>query len=110
MLCNGGSYNGHRLLKPETVALMHTEAPTALLEPEPGFAWGLGVKIRQDPARGGSFATEGTYGWSGFGTHFFVSHKDKLDCVRMVNRSDLNSAGSYISNKVEEMVFGLFAD
>lgn len=111
MLCNGGSYNGRRLLKPETVALMHTEAPAMHLEPEPGFVWGLGVKIRQDPACGGSPCTKGTYGWSGaFGTHFFVSPEDNLDCVWLVSRSDLNGAGSYISNKVEELVFGLFAD
>lgn len=110
MLCNEGLHEDKQFLQPETVALMHTEAPAAHLEPEPGFVWGLGVKLRQDPARGNSFATQGTYGWSGaFGTHFFISPKDKLDCVFMVNRSDLNGAGSYISNKVEELVFGLFA-
>ena len=81
------------------------------LEPEPGFVWGLGVKIRQDPVRGGSAATKGTYGWSGaFGTHFFVSPADDLNCVLMLNRSDLDGAGSYISKKVEELVFGTFAE
>lgn len=111
MLCNGGSYNGIRLLKPETVVLMQKEAPAVHLEPEPGFVWGLGVKIRQDPTKYDSSVTEGTYGWSGaFGTHFFISPKDNLDCVWLVNRSDLNGAGSYISKKVEELVFGLFGD
>lgn len=109
MLCNRGAFKGEQFLSPETVELMHAEAPTQHLEPEPGFVWGLGVKIRQDPNKGNSFATEGAYGWSGaFGTHFFISPKDNLDCVWLVNRSDLNGAGSYISNKVEELVFGLF--
>ena len=110
MLQNGGSYRGTQILKPETVQLMRTEAPVNHLEPEPGFVWGLGVKIRQDPVRGGSVATKGTYGWSGaFGTHFFVSPADDLNCVLMLNRSDLDGAGSYISKKVEELVFGTFA-
>ena len=111
MLQNGGSYRGTQILKSETVQLMCTEAPVKHLEPEPGFVWGLGVKIRQDPVRGGSAATKGTYGWSGaFGTHFFVSPADDLNCVLMLNRSDLDGAGSYISKKVEELVFGTFAE
>ena len=111
MLQNGGSYRGTQILKSETVQLMRTEAPVKHLEPEPGFVWGLGVKIRQDPVRSGSAATKGTYGWSGaFGTHFFVSPADDLNCVLMLNRSDLDGAGSYISKKVEELVFGTFAE
>lgn len=111
MLCNGGSYNDVQLLQPETVALIHKEAPKLHLEPDPGFVWGLGMKIRQNPELSGSFASQGTYGWSGaFGTHFFVSPQDKIGAVFMVNRSDLDGAGSYISNKVEELVFGQFAN
>lgn len=105
MLCrNGGSY-----LKPETVQLMHTEAQQVHLEPEPGYVWGLSVKIRQDPERGNSPCTAGTYGWSGaLGTHFFVSPKDGLDAVFATQRADLGGSGSYISQKVEELVFSLW--
>jgi CubicO group peptidase (beta-lactamase class C family) len=111
MLVNGGRYNGIEYLKPETIKLMHTEAATTHIEMSRGFVWGLGVIIRQDPVRGRSFATEGTYGWSGaFGTHFFISPKDNLSCVWLVNRSDLNGAFSYISKKVEKLVFGVFAN
>lgn len=39
----------------------------------------------------------------------FVSPADDLNCVLMLNRSDLDGAGSYISKKVEELVFGMFA-
>ncbi len=111
MLCNEGNYNGVQLLKPETVRLMHTEAQEQHLEPDPGCTWGLSVKIRQDPKRGGSFAHKGTYGWSGaFGTHFFVSPKEKLEAVFVTNRSDIGGSGSYISTKVEELVFGIFGE
>lgn len=106
MLSNSGRFNGVQLLKPETVELMHTEAPEKHMEPDPGQVWGLGVKIRQDPAKGNLPVTAGTYGWSGaFGTHFFISPKDDLSCVWMTNRTDLGGSGSYISAKIEELVF-----
>ena len=108
MLACGGMYHGKRILKPETVELMHTEAAKKHLEPEPGMVWGLGMKIRQNPKAAKSFATVGTYGWSGaFGTHFFVSPKDQLEAVFVTNRSDLGGSGSYISTRVEELIFGI---
>lgn len=104
LCCNGNGY-----LKPETVQLMHTEAQKLHLEPEPGYVWGLSVKIRQDPERGNSPCTSGTYGWSGaLGTHFFVSPKDRLDVVFATHRADLGGSGSYISRKIEELVFSLW--
>ncbi len=109
MLLNGGELDGVRLLSQEMVSLMHTEAPKNHLEPEPGFVWGLGVKIRQDPVKGNTPATKGTYGWSGaFGTHFFVSPEDNLAAIFMTNRSDLNGSGSYVSKKIEELVFSQY--
>ena len=107
MLLNEGMLDGIQLLKKETVEMIYTEANSQHVYTEPGLVWGLGVKIRQNPKEAGSYATEGTYGWSGaFGTHFFVSPKDNLDAVFMTNRTDLDGAGSYISKKIEEMVFG----
>ena len=105
LLCEG-SYKGRRILQPETVRMMRSEAPLVHLEPEPGFVWGLGMKICQDPEKGGSPATAGTYGWSGaFGTHFFISPIDRLGVVFMTNRADLEGSGSYISKRIEELVF-----
>ena len=58
------------------------------------------MKIRKDPQKAKSACTAGTFGWSGaFGTHFFVSPKDHLSAVWMMNRSDIDGAGSYISKK-----------
>lgn len=111
MLCMEGSYRGKQILKPETVKLLHTARAYQKLEPEPGYEWALGVKVRTDPVRGGSFATKGTYGWSGaFGTHFFVSPKDGLCATFVMNRADIGGSGSYISRKVEELVFGIWGD
>lgn len=103
MLCRGG--DGY--LRPETVRLMHTEAQEKHLEPEPGQVWGLGVRIRQQD----KFCTPGTYGWSGaLGTHFFVSPADNLEAVFATHRKDLGGSGSYISRKVEELVFGIWGN
>lgn len=107
MLCRGGE--GY--LKPETVELIHAEAQAVHLEPEPGYVWGLGVKIRQDPVKGGSACTAGTYGWSGaLGTHFFISPEEKLDAVFVTHRADLGGSASYISSKVESLVFSVWGN
>ena len=109
MLLNSGEVDGVRVLQPETVRLMGQQGSPDYPDPDPGCTWGLGMKIRKDPQKAKSACTAGTFGWSGaFGTHFFVSPKDHLSAVWMMNRSDIDGAGSYISKKIEELVFGCF--
>ncbi len=104
------NHEGEGYLRPETVRLMATEAPAAHLEPEPGMVWGLGVRVRQDGARGGFCATPGTFGWSGaFGTHLFVSPADHLDAVFCTNRSDAGGSGFPVSRRLEDLVFQTWA-
>ena len=106
MLLNNGVYNGKKVFESQTIELVHSPGAYEYLEKDPGLTWGLGVKIRMDPDKAHSAATKGTYGWSGaFGTHFFVSPEDGLEAVFMTNRSDLDGASSYVSSKVEELVF-----
>lgn len=106
MLLNDGVCDSVRILKKETVDMIHSEGAITHLVNEPGLVWGLSVKIRENPSEADSFCTRGSYGWSGaFGTHFFVSPKDNLEAVFMTNRSDVDGAASPISRKVEEMVF-----
>lgn len=110
MLLNSGEVDGVRVLQPETVRLMGRQGSPDYPDPDPGCAWGLGMKIRKDPQKAKSACTADTFGWSGaFGTHFFVSPKDHLSAVWMMNRSDIDGAGSYIRKKIEELVFGCFA-
>ena len=106
MLLNDGVCDSVRILKKETVDMIHSEGAVTHLVNEPGLVWGLGVKIRENPSEADSFCTRGTYGWSGaFGTHIFISPEDNLEAVFMTNRSDVDGAASPISRKVEEMVF-----
>ena len=108
MLLNKGIFKGKRILSEKAVELMQTEAPARHLEPSPGCVWGLGVQIRQNPQKGNLPVTEGTYGWSGaFGTHFFVSPKDNLECVFATNVSNIGGSSSKVSQKVEELVFNI---
>lgn len=111
MLCNKGMYHEKQFLKSETVELLHTQGAAKYMESEPGLVWGLGVQIRQDPERANSFATKGTYGWSGmFGTHLFVSPEDDLEAVFVTNRCDLDGSHSYISKEIERMVFRMYSE
>ncbi|MBR0538316.1 MAG: beta-lactamase family protein [Clostridia bacterium] len=110
MLCNEGRHEQTRFLHPETVRLMGTEAAAKHLEPEPGYTWGLGVKIRQNKDKGGFACTEGTYGWSGaYGTHFFVSPADRIEAVFATNVSNIGGSGSFVNPVLEELVFDIFA-
>ena len=109
MLCSEGVHEGTPFLSPDTVRLMRTEAAQNHLEPEPGYVWGLGVKIRQDKERGGFACTEGTYGWSGaYGTHFFVSPSDRLEAVFCTNVSNIGGSGSFLNPELEKQIFACY--
>jgi len=106
MLLHEGELEGRRILKSETVRLMRQEGAYRHLEFAPGLVWGLGMMIRTDPQRAGSALSAGSYGWSGaFGTHLFIDPVRKLSAVLMVNRSNIGGAGSYVSKKVEDLVY-----
>jgi len=88
MLLHGGSFNGARLLRPETVALMaknHTgDIPAGILKTEsparsndvdffPGaqIRWGLGYMLNMQPGPNGRSA--GTVSWGGiFNTYYWL--------------------------------------
>lgn len=109
MLGNNGVFREKTFLQPETVRTIYTEHAYRHLEPEPGMEWALGVKVRKSPEKANSNATKGTYGWSGaYGTHLFVSPTDGLSASFCMNRADIGGSGSYISKKVEELVFNIW--
>lgn len=106
MLANEGELDGTRILQPATVRRMHEEGAYEHLEYQPGRVWGLGMMIRQDPEKAQIHTSKGTFGWSGhFGTHFFISPADHLSVVFAMNRADAGGADSYISRRLEDLVF-----
>ncbi len=93
MIVNGGELDGVRLLKPETVQLMHTNA----LPPGvtvglggPGTVFGLDFAIAPDSKISGEPWPEGTYYWSGiYGTFFWIDPRNHLTVVGMLQRAYL---------------------
>lgn len=92
MLLNGGTYEGRRYLKPETIALMasdHIGPETKIVRDQnyyPGSSsgFGLGFAVRTSVPSGTSWPL-GEYRWDGVGgTFFFVDPEDDLFGIFMV--------------------------
>jgi len=92
MLLNGGSYEGRRYLKPETVALMasdHVGPETKIARdhsyyPGANSGFGLGFAVRTSVPAGTSWPL-GEYRWDGVGgTFFFIDPEDDLFGIFMV--------------------------
>lgn len=95
MLANGGSLDGVRILKPETVAMMATDVlpegaflgfdGTASSEAT-GVGFGLNVAVIRDAGNDRGFP-QGAYTWGGAaGTWFWVDPANRLYFVGMVQR------------------------
>jgi CubicO group peptidase (beta-lactamase class C family) len=92
MLLNGGTLDGRRYLKPETIALMtsdHIGPETKIGHdyfyfPGASSGFGLGFAVRISPYPGKSWPL-GEYRWDGIaGTFFFIDPKDDMFVVFMV--------------------------
>jgi CubicO group peptidase (beta-lactamase class C family) len=90
MLVNGGELNGVRILSPRAIELMGSVfAPDTLPGRQRGEAFGLSVRVVNDPVARNSFLSEGSFGWSGaFGTHFWVDRQQQLIAVAMTQTSN----------------------
>ena len=77
MLLNGGVLDGKRLLSPKTVEFMtrnHLEGTY-----EPGWGFGLGVRVCTDIADAQTIGSRGMYGWPGAAhTFFFADPEEEL--------------------------------
>ncbi len=92
MLLNGGSLDGRRYLKPETVALMtsdHIGPETKIARdyyyfpgPDSGFGLGFAVRTSHEP---GTDLPLGEYRWDGVGgTFFFIDPHDDMFTICMM--------------------------
>ncbi|AWM02179.1 serine hydrolase domain-containing protein [Bradyrhizobium amphicarpaeae] len=92
MLLNGGTYDGRRYLKPETVALMASDhiGPETKIARDQGYypggssGFGLGFAVRTAVPPGTAWPL-GEYRWDGVGgTFFFIDPEDDLFGIFMV--------------------------
>ncbi len=89
MLVNGGTLFGHRLLKPESVAMMSTNQVGNLFNETAkggsgrGFGYTVGITVDSDQA--GDGRTTGAFGWMGAaGTVSWTAPEEELTVVYMV--------------------------
>ena len=109
MACGGTTADGHRILRPETIKLMHTN----MLTPElmPGFDWeqyrgygyGLGVRtlISHDT---GALSPPGEFGWAGAaGAYILCDPVNRLSVF--CSRQMLNNKEQYITPILRNLVY-----
>jgi CubicO group peptidase (beta-lactamase class C family) len=134
MMLNQGEWNGKRILKPETVALITADHTTNIqyrltpndpytvlgngivtdalgtLNLEPGHGFGLGFAIVQDPKMANRpAAAKGEFFWAGANsTHFFINPGKKLVVVFMTQVASVGSPnpyGFYFGNELRNAVY-----
>lgn len=107
MLLNGGTYNGHRLLKPATVQLM---TQNQIGEVNQGLnKFGLGFSITTAKSAAQTGLSEGTYEWGGiFGTTYWVDPKEKL-VVLLYTQKYPNSMTPDLVPKFKKLVYEALA-
>ncbi len=108
MLAAGGELNGRRLLSPRLVELMGSVfAPDTLPGRPRGEAFGLSVRVVNDPVARNSFLTEGSFGWSGaFGTHFWVDRRERLIAIAMTQTSNQEFLRDFENMVMQAVVAG----
>lgn len=116
MLQNGGSLDGVRFLRPETVRLMTGNSVAPELGPvgssslqEQGYGFGLGVAVKVDTAGATRPAAVGTWRWSGYiGTYFWVDPAN--DLIAMVWTQFSPGARYPLERVFEELVYDALYD
>ena len=102
MLLNGGELDGQRILKPETVAFMHSDRLTAQQKPFynwdalRGFTYGNLMRLLDDaqnidPQLCGT-GRVGEFGWDGWaGTYFMADPESRMIVLYYISRIDRDS-------------------
>ncbi|MGE5646856.1 MAG: serine hydrolase domain-containing protein [Acidobacteriota bacterium] len=90
MLCNGGEWNGKRILSPWTVDLMMRNNVGDLFlgqigRPPKGVGFGLGGEVVLNGAEARMRKPDGSYGWDGaFGTYWWVNRRERMVAIFFV--------------------------
>ena len=106
MLTHGGTYNGVRILSPESVNKMGSVQVTDAIMGPPQ-QWGLGVRVitaeYQMPI--------GCFGWSGaYGTHYWSDPENKITAIYMKNSGYDGGSGAVTSFLYEQDVYASWED
>ena len=110
LACKGQSREGYALLRPETVALLHTEQLSRLVKDPafgcpagPGYSYGLGVRVLVDKSQGQP-SPLGEFGWDGAAGSYelcdcengvsiaFITHVSGWTAIRPIFHAPLRNA------------------
>jgi len=106
MMLNNGTSNGHRLLKPATVALMTQNQIGEVNQGDHKFGLGFSITTAQSAKQPG--LSEGAYEWGGiFGTTYWVDPKQKLVALIYTQKYP-NSTGGDLADKFKTAVYQSF--
>ncbi|MGI4871735.1 MAG: serine hydrolase domain-containing protein [Janthinobacterium lividum] len=107
MMLNGGTYNGRRLLKPATVALMTQNQTGDVNQGLNKFGLGFSITTARSAAQTG--LSEGTFEWGGiFGTTYWADPKEKL-VVLLYTQKYPNSTGASLTPQFKKLVYEALA-
>jgi len=110
MMLDGGEFNGARILKPETTAMMvENQLPEKLVPitlgplPMANMGFGLGFSVRVSLGKNDPAGSLGAYGWGGAAsTQFFIAPREKLVCVAM---TQFMPATQLYAQELQKLVF-----
>jgi CubicO group peptidase (beta-lactamase class C family) len=108
MLLNNGTYNGRRLLKPATVALITQNQMGDVSQGGNKFGLGFSIVTAQSAAKQPGLS-EGSYEWGGiFGTTYWVDPKQKLVALIYTQKYP-SSTSRDLADKFKAAVYQSFA-
>ncbi len=115
MLLNGGTLDGTRILKAETVAQMTRDwlvPPQSVPAPyngAPGYGFGLGVTVQTTQPNTFVSSAAGSFGWSGiYNTFFWVDPKN--DIVGLVMTQTAPFRVTPLEREVKKLVYAALTD
>ena len=109
MLLNNGTYNGRRLLKPATVALITQNHIGELNQGNNKFGLGFSITSAESAATQQPGLSEGSYEWGGiFGTTYWVDPKQKLVALIYTQKYP-SSTSRDLADKFKAAVYQSFA-
>jgi CubicO group peptidase (beta-lactamase class C family) len=114
MLANGGELEGTRILSPTTIELMASDhlgeridapvTPGELLLGTPGYTFGLGFAVREEPGIAAVPGSEGEFMWAGYaGTYFWINPEEELVGVLMTQAPGPSRA--YYRRHMKQLVY-----
>jgi CubicO group peptidase (beta-lactamase class C family) len=99
---------GEPFLSSDSVAAMtaSTTGDFGISGPQPGFGFGFGLSVLEDPGAAGTPQSVGTWQWGGaYGSSWFVDPSRRLTVVVLTNTAVAGMVGPY-PDAVRDAVYG----